>query len=92
MKRLAGPGQSTAHTPSHRALRLLRRENPKEIRGGADRHRAIKRRCASMKRFKSFTNAAITIARIGLAHWNHKRQFPFGLGRARRSCSLKVRW
>jgi transposase-like protein len=30
-------------------------------------HRAIKRRCASMKGFKSFANAAITIAGIELA-------------------------
>jgi hypothetical protein len=55
-------------------------------------HRAIKRRCASMKGFKSFTNAAITIAGIELAHRIHKRQFSFGLGRPRRHCSLKVRW
>src|ERR1700694_5551276 len=55
-------------------------------------HRAIKRRCASMKGFKSFTNAAITIAGIELAHRIHKRQFSFGLGRPRRNLSLKVRW
>jgi len=91
------------HTPSHRALRLLRRENPKwkyvEVRTCKylnniveQDHRAIKRRCASMKGFKSFTNAAITIAGIELAHRIHKRQFSFGLGRPRRHCSLKVRW
>jgi transposase-like protein len=90
------------HTPSHRALRLLRRENPKwkfvEVRSCKylnniveQDHRAIKRRCASMKGFKSFTNAAITIAGIELAHRIHKRQFSFGLGRPRH-CSLKVRW
>jgi hypothetical protein len=45
-----------------------------------------------MKAFKSFTNAAITIAGIELAHRIHKRQFSFGLGRPRRPCSLKVRW
>ncbi|MGC2460344.1 MAG: DDE-type integrase/transposase/recombinase [Steroidobacteraceae bacterium] len=55
-------------------------------------HRAIKPRCASMKGFKSFTNAAITIAGIKLAHRIHKRQFPFGLGRPRRNWSLKLRW
>jgi transposase-like protein len=55
-------------------------------------HRAIKRRCAAMKGFKSFTNAAITIAGIELAHRIHKRQFSFGLGRPRRNSSLKVRW
>jgi hypothetical protein len=54
------------HTPSHRALRLLGRENPKwkyvEVRSCKylnniveQDHRAIKRRCASMKGFKSFT-------------------------------------
>ncbi len=84
-------------------LRLLRRENPKwkyvEVRSCKylnniveQDHRAIKRRCASMKGFKSFTNAAITIAGIELAHRIHKRQFSFGLGRPRRHCSLKVRW
>ncbi|MGB5132945.1 MAG: DDE-type integrase/transposase/recombinase, partial [Steroidobacteraceae bacterium] len=31
-------------------------------------HRAIKRRCASMLGFKSFGNAAITLAGIELAH------------------------
>jgi transposase-like protein len=30
-------------------------------------HRAIRRRCAPMKGFKSFTNAAITVAGIELA-------------------------
>jgi transposase-like protein len=54
--------------------------------------RAIKCRCAAMNGFKSFTNAAITIAGIELAHWIRKRRFSFGLGRPRRNCSLKVRW
>jgi len=31
-------------------------------------HRAIKRRCASMAGFKSFANAAITIAGIAVTH------------------------
>jgi putative transposase len=31
-------------------------------------HRAIKRRCASMAGFKSFANAAITIAAIALTN------------------------
>jgi transposase-like protein len=31
-------------------------------------HRTIKRRCASMAGFKSFANAAITIAGIALTH------------------------
>ena len=91
------------HTPSHRALRLLRRENPKskyvEVRTCKDLHniveqdhRTIKRRCASMKGSKSFANAAIGIAGIELAHRIHKRQFSFGLGRSRRNWSLKLRW
>ena len=91
------------HTPSHRALRLLRRENPKwkyvDVRTCKylnniveQDHRAIKRRCASMKGFRSFTNAAITFAGIELAQRIHKRQFSFGLGQPRRNWSLKVRW
>jgi transposase-like protein len=83
-------------------LRLLRRENPKwkfvEVRSckylnnivEQDR-RAIKSRCASMKGFKSFNNAAVTIAGIQLAHRIRKRQFSFGPGRPR-NCSLKVQW
>jgi len=68
---------------SHRALRLLRRENPKwryvEVRTCKylnniveEDHRAIKRRCASMKGFNLFTNAPIKIAGIELAHRIHK--------------------
>ena len=36
-------------------------------------HRAIKRRCASMKGFKSFANVTATIAGIELAYRIHKR-------------------
>jgi transposase-like protein len=53
-------------------------------------HRAIKRRCASMARFKSFPNAAITIAGIELAHRIRKGQFSFGRGRRRRGWSGKA--
>ena len=67
------------HAPSHQALRLLRRENPKWkyvlVRNCRylnniieQDHRAIKRRCALMLGFKSFGNAAITLAGIELAH------------------------
>jgi len=91
------------HVPSHRALRLLRREDPKwrhvEVRTCKylndiveQDHRAIKRRCASMAGFKSFDNAAITIAGIELAHRIDKRQFSSGVGRPRRERSLKVLW
>jgi transposase-like protein len=55
-------------------------------------HRAIKRRCASMAGFKSFANAAITIAGIELAHRIRKRQFSFGGGRWRRGWSRKAEW
>jgi transposase-like protein len=89
--------------PSHQALRLLRREDPKwrnvEVRTckylnnvvGQD-HRAVKRRCASMAGFKSFGHAAITIAGIELAHRIHKRQFSFGVGRPPRERSLQALW
>jgi transposase-like protein len=91
------------HTPSDRVPRLLRRENSKWKFVEAwtckyfnniveQDHRALKRRCAAIKGFKSFTNAAITIAGIELAHRTHKRQFSFGIGRPRRNHSLKVRW
>jgi transposase-like protein len=55
-------------------------------------HRAIKRRCAWMTGFKSFRNAAITLAGIELANRIRKRQFSFGLGRQRRAWSLKQLW
>jgi len=91
------------HVPSHCALRLMRRENPKwkyvEVRSCKylnniveQDHRAIKRRCASMTGFKSFDNAAITIAGIELAHRIHKRQFSFGVGRPHRVRSLNLLW
>jgi putative transposase len=89
------------HTPSHRALRLLRREDPmwKYVRERSCRylnniveqdHRAIKRRCAWMTGFKSFRNAANTLAGIELAHRIRKRQFSFGLGRQRRAWSFEA--
>ncbi len=91
------------HAPSHQALRLLRRENPKwkyvlvrscpYLNNIVEQdHRVIKRRCASMLGFKSFGNAAITLASIELAHRIHKRQFSFGPGRQWRNQSLKQLW
>ncbi len=91
------------HVPSHCAVRLLRRENPKwkyvEVRCSkylnnivAQDHRAIKRRCASMTGFKSFANASVTISGIDLAHRIHKRQFSLGPGRRPRHWSLKQQW
>jgi transposase-like protein len=88
---------------SHRALRLLRNEDPK-WKGVTVRycrylnniveqdHRAIKRRCASMLGLKSFRTAAITFAGIELANRIRKRQFHFGPGRPRRRSSLKEIW
>jgi transposase-like protein len=55
-------------------------------------HRAIKRRCASMKGFKSFPHAAVTIAGVELAHRIHKHQFSFGRGRPRNDRSLRTDW
>ena len=91
------------HQPSHRALRLLRREHPawRRVRVRSSKyvnniieqdHRAIKRRCASMKGFKSFPHAAVTIAGVELAHRIHKHQFSFGRGRPRNDRSLRTDW
>jgi transposase-like protein len=91
------------HVPSRRALWLLRREHPcwrnvkvrtcKYLNNIVERaHRAIKRRCASMAGFKSFANAATTIAGIELAHRIRKGQFSFGRGRRRRAWSRKSEW
>jgi transposase-like protein len=91
------------HASSHQALRLLRRENPRwkyvlvrncpYLNNIVEQdHRAIKRRCASMLGFKSFGNAAITLAGIELAHRIHKRQFSFGPGRQWRTQSVKQLW
>jgi hypothetical protein len=84
-------------------LRLLRREHPvwHQVRVRSSKylndiieqdHRAIKRRCASMKGFKSFANAAVTIAGIELAHRIHKHQFSFRRGRPRKDRSLRADW
>jgi transposase-like protein len=91
------------HVPSRGALWLLRREHPcwrnVQVRTNTylnnlieQDHRAIKRRCESMAGFKSFKNAAITIAGIDLGHRIRKGQFSFGRGRRRRDCSRKSEW
>ena len=91
------------HLPSHRALRLLRREHPawRRVRVRSSKylnniieqdHRAIKRRCASIKGFKSFANAAVTMAGVELAHRIHKHQFSLGRGRPRNDRSLRTDW
>jgi transposase-like protein len=92
------------HVPSRRALWLLRREHAcwRNVLVRTNRylnniveqdHRAIKRRCASMAGFKSFENAAVTIAGIELAHRIRKRQYM--LSRTYRRLgkwSLKKEW
>jgi len=91
------------HVPTRRALWLRRREHPcwrnlkvrtcKYLNNIVEQdHRAIKRRCASMAGFKSFANAAITIAGIELAHRIRKGQFSFGRGRRRHDWSRKAEW
>jgi transposase-like protein len=91
------------HVPSRRAVWLLQRENPcwRTVTVRTNRylnniieqdHRAIKRRCASMAGFKSFTNAAVTIAGIELAHRIRKRQFSLGLRPRRSGWSLRDEW
>jgi transposase-like protein len=91
------------HEQSHSALRLLRREDPKwklvEVRSSQylnnlieKDNRAVKRRCAPMGCFKSFTSASITLAGIELAHRIRKKQFSFGRGRYRNFGSLKEIW
>ena len=92
------------YVPSHRALGLLRREDPKwkyvEARSNPylnnlveQDHRAIKRRCAAMVGgFRSFGSAAITLTGIELAHRIRKRQFSFGRGRYHNVGSLKQIW
>jgi transposase-like protein len=88
---------------SLRALRLLAREDPKwrSVVVRCSRylnniveqdHRAIKQRCASMRGFKSFQTAAITLAGIELANRIRKRQFSFGRMGPWKRRSLKTLW
>ena len=88
---------------SHRALRVLRQENPDwqsvEIRSRRylnniveQDHRAIKRRCAPMLAMKSFRTAAITLAGVELAHRIRKSQFTFGARGPHQFSSLKHAW
>jgi transposase-like protein len=88
------------HVPSHRALR---REQPagRRVRVRSSKylnniieqdHRAIKRRCASMKGFKSFANAVVTIAGVELAHRIYKQQYSLGRGRPPNDRSLRTDW
>ena len=90
------------HVPSRRALWLLRKEHPcwrnVKVRSCTylnniveQNHRATKPSCASMAGFKSFENAAITIAGIELAHPIRNGQFSFGRGRPL-GRSSKIDW
>jgi siroheme synthase len=45
-----------------------------------------------MKGFKSFANAAVTIAGVELAHRIHKHQFSLDRGRPRSDRSLRTDW
>lgn len=91
------------HVPSHRAIRLLRREHPAwrqaELRCCRylnniveQDHRGIRQRYHPMLGFKSFATAAVTIAGIELAHRVRKHQFSFGRGRPRKGASLRTLW
>jgi transposase-like protein len=88
---------------SHRALCVLRQENPGwrsvEIRSRRylnniveQDHRAIKRRCAPMLAMKAFRTAATTLAGVELAHRIRKGQFIFGSRSPHQFCSLKHAW
>jgi transposase-like protein len=88
---------------SHRALRLLRKENPNlqrvVIRSSRylnniveQDHRAIKRRCAPMLSLKTFRTAAITLAGVELAHRIRKGQFSLRPGAAPELSSFKHLW
>jgi hypothetical protein len=88
---------------SHRALCVLRQENPiwqsVEIRSRRylnniieQDHRAIKRRCAPMLAMKSFRTAATTLAGVELAHRIRKSQFTFGPRGPHQFSSLKHAW
>jgi transposase-like protein len=74
------------HQPSHRALRLLRREHATWLRVKVrsckylnniieQDHRAIKVKCRAMKSVQSFQTANTTITGLELAHRIRKRQF-----------------
>jgi transposase-like protein len=91
------------NTASHRALRLLRKENP-NLQGMVIRssrylnniveqdHRAIKGRCAPMLSLKTFRTAAITLAGVELAHRIRKGQFSLRPGAAPELSSFKHLW
>ncbi len=74
------------HVPSHRALQLLQPEHPawRRVRVRSSKylnniieqgHRAIKRRCASMKGFKSFANVGLAVGAGGNVRTQTLRDF-----------------
>jgi len=91
-KRLRPVGEGTGSKESEYSEAPQRATTSRLVPTHQQDHRAIKRRCASMAGFKSFANAAITIAGIELAHRIRKGQFSFGRGRRRRDRSRKAEW
>jgi transposase-like protein len=91
-KRLRLVGEGTGSKESEYSEAPQRATTSRLVPTHQQDHRAIKRRCASMAGFKSFENAAITIAGIELAHRIRKGQFSFGRGRRRRTWSRKSEW
>jgi transposase-like protein len=88
---------------SHRALCVLRHENPdwQSVKIRSRRylnniveqdHRAIKRRCAPMLAMKSFRTAATTLVGVELAHRISKSQFTLGSRGPHQFSSLKHAW
>jgi transposase-like protein len=88
---------------SHRALRILRQEDPRwrSVTVRARRylnnvieqdHRAIKGRCAPMLGLKSYRTAAITLAGVELAHRIRKNQYSLMGNQVDYPYSLKQKW
>lgn len=91
------------HVPSHRALRLLRRENAawRRVKIRCSKYlnniveqgrRATKRWCAPVLGFKNFANAATMISGIELSHQSRKAQFALGHARGARRHSMQSAW
>jgi hypothetical protein len=91
-KRLRPVGEDTGSKESEYSEAPQRATTSRLVPTHQQDHRAIKRRCAPMLALKSFRTAAVTLAGIELAHRIRKRQFSFGRGGPRRSCSLKHLW
>jgi transposase-like protein len=88
-KRLRPVGEGTGSKESEYSEAPQRATTSRLVPTHQQDHRAIKRRCVSMAGFKSFKNAATTIAGIEIAHRIRKGQFSFGRGRSRPGWSRK---